>query len=584
MFGFALLRDAVLALVVLRVSTTESFAPEPVGESVPTLRVGALPADLKLDGVLDEPGWRLAPAIENLTMVEPVQGAEPTYRTTVRVLADSRQMVIGVRCFDDEIKGIVSYAVARDASIESEDHVRIVLGTFQDGRTGYVFAVNPGGARYDALVARRGEGEDSSWDGIWEAATSRDAAGWGLEVRIPIRTLNFKEGLDAWHFNVGRKVQRLLESSRWAGARLDWRLTQTAHAGLLTGLPQFDLGWGLAVRPGIAARESQADRNEDREWELAPNLDVSWKPTPDLTVQLTANTDFAETEVDTRRTNLTRFPLFFPEKRAFFLEGVDLFDFGLGLDHDLTPYHSRRIGLVDGQEVSLLAGSKVYGRIGRTSIGGLVVQTGHESGVAPSETMSVMRIRRDVLEESTVGVMATAGDPLGRGDSYLTGADFTYQTSRFLGDKNFLLGVWGLTTDREDLEGDSRSAIGGKIDYPNDLWDIVATWKRIGEDFDPSLGFVPRRGIHTYRVGVEYMPRPRWNLVRQMFYELSASYVTDLDHRWETYRLSASPLKWEFESGDEVELEVSRHGDRPEEDFEVGEDVASHALWDQASH
>ena len=458
-----------LATVTLGIVAGVSSSQDSGAETVPSLQVGVLPDDLRLDGVLDEEAWSGAPAIENLTMVEPTEGAAPTLRTTVRVLADARQLVIGVRCFDPDPTGIVSYAVARDSSLGGEDHVRIVLGTFRDGRTGYVFSVNPAGARYDALVARRGEGENSSWDGIWEAATSRDDQGWSVEIRIPVRTLSFKEGLDAWHFNVGRRVQRLLERHRWAGARLDWRITQTSHAGLLTDLPEFDLGLGLAVRPALVASESQVDRSRDRDFDLEPSLDVAWKPTPDLTVQLTANTDFAETEVDTRRTNLTRFPLFFPEKRAFFLEGADAFDFGLGVGRDLVPYHSRRIGLVGGEEVPLLFGAKTHGRLGDTSIGALFAHTGHETDVAPSQAMGVMRVRQDILEESTVGMIATVGDPEGRHGSYMTGADFTYQTSRAWGDKNFLAGAWALTADHENSAGDSRSAMGGKIDYPNDL-------------------------------------------------------------------------------------------------------------------
>ena len=571
--------ERVLPPSLLRPLVAAPLLFAPVGgavlaqDQVPTLRVGALPDGLRLDGRLDEEAWAAAPAIENLTMVEPREGAVPTLRTEVRVLANRAALVIGVRCFDSSPSEIVSYAVARDSSLGGEDHVRIVLGTFRDGRTGYVFGVNPGGARYDALVASRGEGENSSWDGLWEAATHRDEEGWSIELRIPVRTLNFKEGMDSWDFNVERKVQRLLERHRWAGAQLDRRVTQTSHAGLLTGLPAFDLGRGLAVRPAMVLREGKTQGEDRSDWDVEPSLDVSWKPTPDFTVQFTANTDFAETEVDTRRTNLTRFPTFFPEKRAFFLEGADAFDFGFGLGQNLVPYHSRRIGLVRGDDVPLLFGAKAFGRFGGTSVGAITAQTGHEGGVAPSEAMGVVRVRQDILEESTVGMIATGGDPRGRGGSYMAGADFTYQTSHFQGDKNFLAGVWGLTMDRDELEGDSRSAWGGKLDYPNDLWDVAFVWNRIGEDFDPSLGFVPRRGIRTTTMKAEYAPRPEWNFVRQAAYEFYVNYITDLDKRWETYRLTFTPINWEFESGDQVEAQVIREGDRPEEEFDVGEDV-----------
>jgi Domain of unknown function (DUF5916) len=199
----------------------------------------------------------------------------------------------------------------------------------------------------------------------------------------------------------------------------------------------------------------------------------------------TVNTDFAETEVDTRRTNLTRFPLFFPEKRTFFLEGDDIFSFGLGLEDDVLPYFSRRIGLVDDREVPIIAGGKVNGRVANTNFGGLVVGTNDEPGVVDRNTLlAVGRVKRNLWRESWVGAIATAGDPLGRTGSWLAGGDFTYATSRFRRDKNLLVGVWGLATGRDGLGGD-RTAFGFKVDYPNDLWDMALTYKRIGRNFDP---------------------------------------------------------------------------------------------------
>lgn len=199
---------------------------------------------------------------------------------------------------------------------------------------------------------------------------------------------------------------------------------------------------------------------------------------------ITVNTDFAETEVDTRRTNLTRFPLFFPEKRAFFLEGSDIFSFGLGLNQDVLPYFSRRIGLVSGREVPILAGGKVNGRVRNTNFGGLVVGTNDRKGLVADETLiAVGRVKQNIWDESWIGAIATVGDPIGRAGSWFTGADFPYATSRFRGDKNFLVGVCGLATGRDGL-GPSATSHGFKIDYPNDLWDIALTCKRIGRDFD----------------------------------------------------------------------------------------------------
>jgi hypothetical protein len=295
------------------------------------------------------------------------------------------------------------------------------------------------------------------------------------------------------------------------------------------------------------------------------------------------NTDFAETEVDTRRTNLTRFPVFFPEKRTFFLEGADIFDFGIGMQTfhrpDIVPFHSRRIGLYAGEEIPLIVGGKTNGRIGQTNFGAFVTRTGEETvglgnevEVVPATTMGAARVKQNVLEQSSIGMIATIGDPLGRSNSWMTGLDATYQTSRLGGDKNFLIGVWGLVTDREDLSGD-KTAFGGKIDYPNDTWDVALTYWRIGDAFDPSLGFVPRRAAQKISGGANYRYRPSWSWLRWMLFELRPSLVMDLEGQWESYRLFTAPINWQFESGERVELNVLPEGERLVDSFPIADTV-----------
>ena len=538
----------------------------------PTLEAGRMPPGIHLDGRLDEPAWARADSIANLTELEPVEGATPSDRTVVRVLADADHVVIGVIAYDRDPAGIVSFSTRRDARLDREDHIRIVLDTFLDGRSGYVFAVNPGGARFDALVTRQGEGDNPNWDAVWEAATSRWAGGWSAEIRIPVRSLAFARGLTTWGFNIERRVQRLQESSRWASPRRDYEINQTSRAGRLQGLPEFHLGVGLSVRPALIGGGGTPAPGADVDGTFDPSLDVTQLIGSNLLASVTVNTDFAETETDTRRTNLTRFPLFFPEKRTFFLEGADIFDFGLGLSRDVIPYFSRRIGLLQGREVPITAGGKVNGRIGGTNVGALVVRTDGVDSLAPATAMGVVRVRQNVLAESSVGMIATAGDPQGRGNSWVTGADFTYQTSRFRGDKNFLVGVWGLAMNRDGLTGD-RTAFGLKVDYPNELWDIAFTYKRIGDDFQPSLGFVPRPGVQNLRLGVDYSPRPGWSWVRQMFFEFSAQLITDLDSRLESYRVFSAPINWRLESGDRFEFNIVPTGERLDAPFEIADGV-----------
>jgi hypothetical protein len=318
-----------------------------------------------------------------------------------------------------------------------------------------------------------------------------------------------------------------------------------------------------------------SDEGQGSDFTFEPSLDVNQRIGPNVVASLTVNTDFAETEVDSRQTNLTRFPLFFPEKRSFFLEGSDIFEFGFGLSQNLIPFFSRKIGLYQGTQVPIIVGGKVNGRINRTAFGGLAMQTDavktSEIDI-PKTQMGVARVRQNVFKESSIGFIGTVGDPIGRDGSYLGGVDFTYQTTSFQGDKNLLIGVSGQYTDREDLSGD-QSAFSFKLDYPNDLWDISFTYLHIGDAFDPSLGFVPRRAMNSYRVGLVYAPRPEWKWVRQMFNEMFLYYITDLKGDWESYRAFTAPINWRFESGDRFEANFVPTGENLPDDFEIVDDV-----------
>ena len=547
----------VLALAIGALhATTDASA-----QSAPAVRAAPLTNAVAIDGRLNEPAWTAAASAEGFKQADPVEGADATHATRVRVLAGPRAIVIGIVCEDPEPDRIVSFSVRRDAALASEDHVRVVLGPFLDGRSGYVFAVNPTGARYDGLINPGGETDSPEWDGIWEAATSRDPQGWTVEIRIPLQTISFKPGLTEWHFNVQRRIQRLLETDRWASPSRQYQVTQTSRAGLLTDLPAFDLGLGLTVRPAITTGGGVPEPGHDADGDFHPSLDIWQRLGTNILGSLTVNTDFAEADVDTRRTNLTRFPLFFPEKRGFFLEGSDIFSFGIGLDQDIIPFFSRRIGLVNSVEVPIIAGSKINGRTGQTNFGGLAVATDNKPGTVPDEAvMAAGRVKQNIWEESWVGAIATAGDPLGRPGSWLGGLDFTYATSRFRGDKNFLVGVWGLATGRDDL-GPGRTAAGFKIDYPNDKWDMVLRYKRIGQDFDPSLGFVPRRGIQILSGGVDNRTRIATGPLQQLFHEFQPSLTTNLEGRWESYRVFMAPINWRFRSGDRVEVNANPTGE-----------------------
>lgn len=545
-------------------------------QSRPSHEAGKLHGTIEIDGVLNESDWEKAPVLDDFLTTVPIEKGVPSSPTLVRVLANPQSLIIGIVCKDASPEEIVRFSKLRDADISEEDHVKIVIDPFLDGQSGYIFAVNALAARYDALVSNRGESENEDWDAVWEARVADQPDGWSVEIRIPIQSISYKKGLKKWGFNVERRIQAKLETIRWANVQRDQWFIQTSKAGYLTNLPEFSFGLGLNVRPSLVNELNKVGPDGATIYNFDASLDASQRIGPNVLATLTVNTDFAETEVDTRQTNLTRFPLFFPEKRTFFLEGSDIFEFGFGTGtNTVLPFFSRRIGLIDNNEVPIVLGGKLNGRIGKTAFGALGVRT--DLLETPEQryeatNMGVMRVRHNVLKESSVGVIASVGDPLNRQGSWMSGVDFTYQTTSFQGDKNFLVGGWGLYTEREDLTEDS-SAFGIKVDYPNDIWDVALTYSRIGKDFDPSLGFVPRKGVHYSRIGGTFAPRPSWPLVRQMFHEIFAIYVTNINGPWQSYSIFTAPINWRLESGDRVEFNVRPVGENILVPFEIAEGV-----------
>ena len=548
------------------------------GQSIerPSIEAGKLTGEIYLDGILDENDWKNAPVLDNFLTTEPVEKGIPSSPTFVRVIANEKFVVFGIECKDSSPNEVVKFSKIRDADISNEDHIKIVLDPYLDGQSGYIFAVNAYGARYDALVSNRGESENEDWDAIWEAEVTINNDGWTTEIRLPIQSINFKKDQTTWGFNLERRIQRNQETIRWANVKRDQWFIQTSRAGLLTNLPKFNYGLGLNIRPSLVSKLNKNGPDENYKFKLEPSLDVSQRLSSNVLATITLNTDFAETEVDTRQTNLTRFPLFFPEKRTFFLEGSDILEFGFGTGTStVLPFFSRRIGLYDNNEIPIIAGAKINGRIGKTAFAGLGVRSGSfESDGQPYDdtNMGVVRVKQNIFKESSVGFIASVGDPLGRDGSYMSGVDFTYQTTRFNGDKNFIAGAWALYTDREDLLND-RSAFGFKIDYPNDLWDVALVYSRIGEQFDPSFGFVPRKGVHHMRLGGTYAPRPKWPWVRQMRHQLFGTYIRGLDGNWQSYSVFTAPINWRLESGDRIEMNVRPAGENILIPFEIAENV-----------
>ncbi len=539
----------------------------------PAVRAGRAEDGIRLDGVLDEPAWREAGLIADLTQQEPRPGEPTPFRTEVRVLVDDRNLYVGVVGHDPDPASMAVHTMMRDGNLSGDQAVALVLDTFGDRRRGYYFEVNVAGARRDGLIS--GPEEVSyDWDGIWDARTHRTPDGWSAEIRIPAQTLRFTPGAEAWGFNVQRRIARNRLTLRWTGTTLDARIEDLSRAGRLEGVAGLRQAKGLSVSPfGLTRREGdlQADRAT-----LAGDagLDVVYDLTSDLTAVLTVNSDFAETEVDTRQVNLTRFSLFFPEKRSFFVEGSNLFAFGPGLGQDFIPFFSRRIGLYRGRQVPFHGGLKILGRAGRWSVAALDAVMGR-TALTEGTNLFAGRVTSDVTEHFTVGTVATVGDPDGIHENALLGLDALWQTSTFRGDKNLSIGGWAAWTGGDIPDG-RRTGWGFKLDYPNDLWDVYFTYKEFGDALDPALGFLRRPGTRWYNWGGAYQPRPEGGLfdwVRQFYFEFRVTYVEDLEGRPESWRVFTAPFNASTESGEHLEANWAPQFERLDEPFEIAEGV-----------
>ena len=522
-----------------------------------------------LDGLLDDPVWQLAEPVGGFTQVQPDEGAPPTQRTEVRFLTDSEYLYVAFRGWDSDPSAIVANRLERDDLFFFNDNFSLILDTFHDHRNGYFFQVNPLGGRRDGTF--EGMAFDNDWDGIWDAAARIDDEGWSAEIRIPYQTLSFRKGANVWGLNMVRRIRRRTEEDRWADPTLERRPIDVSRAGVLTGVGIARQGLGLEIVPSLALQTIDDPPESDHRNKVTPTLDVFYKVLPSLTASLTVNNDFATAAVDEERVNLTRFALLFPEKRAFFQQDSGIFNFG-GLEGENgIPFFSRRIGLDDDADnIDLLAGLKLTGRVGPYNLGFLDVQA-ESHGDVRSRNLSVARVSRNVLDESTVGFIATNGDPLSDDSNSLVGTDFNFRSNNVVANRVVSGHAW---MQRSFTEGESggQFAYGALIQYPNDAVNWTLRFKEIQRNFDPALGFVNRRGIRQYDADYRLRWRPE-TVVRTVDTRISGRLVTDTDDRVESSRLALRPLAVSDIVGDYLELQYRHYYERLAEPFQILEDV-----------
>src|SRR3990172_3503002 len=520
---------------------------------------------LRRDGLLDEPAWQRADSITDFTQRDPREGEPASERTVVRLVGTAEGLWVGLWAYEAEPVEIRRAQLRRDADFGTDDSFTLMN---------------------DAQIVTF-ESQNTDWDGIWDARARVTSWGWQAELFLPWQTLRYPANAASVGLNLKRYVRHRNEEALWRAWRRPEGIRFLEREGTLEGLRDLPPRAAAEVRPYLASTGRLAERaflDGGRDSVIAPSgadgtagLDVKLAPTPTLTLDLTFNTDFAQAEADRQVVNLTRFPLFFPERRTFFTEGAGIFDFGRTQQTQL--FYSRRIGLGEGGiAIPLLAGARLIGRAGAQQLGLLATRTG---GDDPATDL-VARVKRDVLGRGYVGAMATLQETKNAPPSPAGGVDFNFP---FIVKGQNLIFLGNFAAQQDSARGHGATHARFMVDYPNDHADIVVRVDRVGEGFAPPLGFVSQDGIWRLGGQAEITPRPeRWHIRQFSFVPLSWNVVMNLDGSPNNADFEVRPLGAEFESGDDFEVNLQRFRDAPREEFEVfeGTDIAAGTYqWDR---
>jgi hypothetical protein len=499
-----------------------------------------------IDGVLDDAVWQKAPVIDQFTQQEPREGATATERTEVRVMYDSKNLLIAVHAFDTQPSAIVATEMRRDADrLFDEDNFQIIIDTFNDSRNGYMFVTTPLGAKLEQQISEEGEGNtragllnanvNRNWDGIWEVAARLTNDGWTAEIAIPLTTVRFPDAADqTWGINFMRSIRRKNEQVFWAPIPKAYTLTRVSMAGAIVGLESLSHGLDLKLKPYFVSGVHEVTNAAGSSTSMLRDIgiDAKYGVTGGLNLDLTYNTDFAQVEVDEQQVNLTRFSLFFPEKRDFFLENAGFFKMGTGGTFTSTTvetdlFFSRRIGLSDsGQVIPIVGGGRLAGKSGRHNIGVLDIETDSAFG-RPGDNFLVTRYSSDLLKRSRVGAMFINKQTMGGDDHY--NRTFGADANLVLG-RNLQINSYVAKTDTPGLTGKDM-ALFGRVAYRDPAWNIWLNYLDVQDNFNDEVGFVQRRGVKTTKAYFSPTPRPGAWGIRMLEPMAVLSYVTDQQNR-----------------------------------------------------
>ena len=557
-------------LTILVLSTTNAAA-----QTDTTAQLKASIADqMVLDGRLDEPAWLGCDSLVDFHQQEPLESAPATERTVVRVLRGSDALVVGIRAYDRSPQLIRATQLRRDADLTVDDYVTLLIDSFGDRRGAFVFRTNPNGARWDAQLIGI-EDLNENWDGLWDVAATRDSLGWTAEFRIPYRILRFGGGVSQIGFNAERFIRRKNEITLWRSFGRTEGLYQLLNEGQLTGLNGLTRRRDIEFRPYALASANTNDHDPNGASlggsgaTAKAGVDAKLAASPTLTADFTINTDFAQVEADSQVINLTRFPVFFPEKREFFLESSGIFDFGTAERAQL--FYSRRIGLKEGVPVSILGGARLHGKAGPWTLGMLDARTG--SGDEANDF--VLRVKHDVLARSYIGAIGIVRSGPGVVGSERA-AGFDVDLPLVVGGRNLEPSFWIACTQ---VPGVSGTPLAWRVatDYPNDLFDNFVSLYRLDSGFSPTLGLVRRTGIWETTGHIDFMPRPHVLGIRQLDLLLVPSWDIIADESgtlfrsedWQTADFEWRPLGGTFQSGAMFELNLQRSLDAPTDSFDL---------------
>jgi len=542
-------------------------------------------APIVVDGALDEQVWRAAEPAADFVQAEPHEGEPATETTEVRVAFDRDALYIGVVCRDGDARAAIVNDIRKDFTAGEQDSFEIILDTFADRRNGFVFIVNPAGAKSDAQIANEGREVNPSWDAVWSVATKRDASGWSAEIRIPFKTLRFERGANhEWGVNFSRRIRRKNEVDYWSPVPRAYNLYRASLAGTLGGLPDASRGNNLRIKPWLAVDSTRPSGGDAFDNGRHVGVDLKYGVTPSLTLDVTAKPDFAQAEADEQQVNLTQFSLYYPEKREFFLENSGTFYFGdipresrLGNNRFQPPeeemllFFSRRIGLTSaGDPIPIEAGGRLTGRAGAYGVGLMTIETNPE-GAAPADNYTVLRGRRDVLGASDVGAIFLSRQSTTSGDyNRVYGADANFRFHRALSLNSFITKSETPGVSGGELAG--KGSIGWNANFLHTQYSLLS----VGGNFRDDVGFIKRTGIRKHFADFGIRPRPdrlRKYGIRELHPHTRYNIYTDQSNVKVTHSNHVAMAVF-FENGANVEFAVNPRFERIAAPFSVRRDQA----------